>query len=339
MIAIAVFFVFFITSCQQNSKDASLYLSIAATYYDDGVGPEKGMSTLIYQYNLNKNIGKTVGKVKYKSQYPLAIYSEEENVIYYTSYDKINRGDQIWCYDLGNKATVELTTNISVVNYIIPRKEYIVIIGRERGERRIKPMIYNKLTKEVFDVETSEIDFQCNICTYNPITETILMIGTSEVQADKLRENWNERGGKYYPPDTYIYMLNEKNAELILKLQSYEVKNISSDLEGNIYYNGVTERHSDVPVTHYRYMIKSDQIEEFVVMGNDSPLSIREDYFFISENEIVFRGSAKNEEEEERYPYGIYRYNINTKEFKLIFEGKEFFDAYINNFIILKNKN
>lgn len=50
----------------------------------------------------------------------------------------------------------------------------------------------------------------------------------------------------------------------------------------------------------------------------------------ISENEIVFRGSAKNEEEEERYPYGNYRFNINTKEFKLIFEGKEYFDAYLN---------
>ncbi len=213
MIAIAVFFVFFITSCQHNSEDASLYLSIAATYYDDGVGPEKGMSTLIYQYNLNKDTGKTVDKVKYKSQYPLAIYSEEENVIYYTSYDKINRGDQIWSYNIGNKTTVELTTNISVVNYIIPRKEYIVIIGRERGERRIKPMIYDKVTKEVYDVETPEIDFQCNICTY-----------------------------------------------------------------------------------------------------------------------------AKNEEEEERYPYGIYSYNISTKEFKLIFDGDEYTDAYINNFIILRNK-
>jgi phage terminase large subunit-like protein len=320
MIAIAVFFVFFITSCQHNSENASLYLSIAATYYDDGVGPEKGMSTLIYQYNLNKDTGKTVDKVKYKSQYPLAIYSEEENVIYYTSYDKINRGDQIWSYNIGNKTTVELTTNISVVNYIIPRKEYIVIIGRERGERRIKPMIYDKVTKEVYDVETPEIDFQCNICTYNPITETILMIGTSEVQADEISKNWNEGGGNhnpepYYPPDTYIYKLNEKNAELILKLNRYDVYNISSDLEGNIYYCGVTERYSDVPVTHYRYMIKSNQIEEFVVMGNDSPFHIREDY---SENEIVFRGSAKNEEEEERYPYGIYRYNINTKEFKLI---------------------
>lgn len=83
--------------------------------------------------------------------------------------------------------------------------------------------------------------------------------------------------------------------------------------------------------------MESNQIEEFEVMGNDSPFSIREDYFYISKNEIVFRGSAKNEEEYARYPYGIYRYNINTKEFKLLFDGNEYTDAYINNFIILKN--
>lgn len=44
-----------------------------------------------------------------------------------------------------------------------------------------------------------------------------------------------------------------------------------------------------MPVTHYRYMVKSNQTEEFRFMGSDSPFHIiREDYFLFLKMKLYF---------------------------------------------------
>lgn len=322
--------------CSNEIKETP-YLSIAGTYYDDGNTPENGMTTAIYIKESDGKL-KEIGSVPYTSQYPLAVYDRKEDKIYYTGSDESGKYDQLWQKDLKTNENMMLTDTMYAINYIVPRNNDIIIIGVARKERRIKPFCYNKRTAALREIET-DIDFNCGLCAYDAKEDRLVLIGTSYEEAEQLREYWNENQTLdpvtqtyippvYYPPDTYFYEIDGEKANLVAKVESYEVKNAGIKGPDEITYSGYSVKQSDIPISHYS--LKTGQKPDHsTLFAEDSSLYIYDEYVYEDENTIIFLGT-KNEHR------GIYRYNVNTQDTQLLYDGLEPHDAYINNFMLLR---
>ncbi len=66
-------------------EKAGLYLSITETSYNNGQNTADGMTITELMYDLDDGKLEEIASVAYTSQYPLAIYSREDNILYFTA--------------------------------------------------------------------------------------------------------------------------------------------------------------------------------------------------------------------------------------------------------------
>ncbi|MCC2876131.1 hypothetical protein LK536_07555 [Lachnoclostridium pacaense] len=197
------------------------------------------------------------------------------------------------------------------------------------------PFVFNKETGDLRQLET-DIDFHCRICAYDAEADRIIMVGTSYAEAEYLREKWNggqvmqKTNNTYYPPDTYIFeLIQNDKLNLLLKLEDFEIKNIGVKGADEITYSGYALKHANIPMENYLYKTGSQpQIAD--LFGGSFPLTIYDEYVYESKDTILFIGSG------EGYAQGIYRYCIANGEIELIYDGTDFHNAYVNNFMLLR---
>lgn len=100
----------------------------------------------------------------------------------------ISYGSMIW-----KKRTAEkLTDSLFAINYIIPRKDDVIVIAVARKERRCVPYRYDKNSHVLSELELG-IDFNCSLCTYHAASGRLVLSGTSYKQELDIREAWNSR--------------------------------------------------------------------------------------------------------------------------------------------------
>lgn len=329
VIVLLLFTCLFCTSCQREDIP---YLSIAVTHYNDQMSPENGMTTTILEKTSEGDL-EEAGSVPYTSQYPLAVYDASEKIIYYSAVDETGKYDQLWKYNRDTRLAEKLTDSLFAINYIIPRQDDIFMIATERGERRNKPYLYNKATGELSEV-VMDIDFNCSLCTYNPISDRLIMSGTSYSEEEEIREKWNARSVQsepYYPPDTYVYELHENKADLLIQLERFMVRHLAVKCDDEIFYSGLVQKYADIPEKQYLFKTGETPVE-YQLFKDKFPLTIYDEFVFTSENELYCIGAG---EDSTKYPQGLYRYIISEDDLDLIYDGN-IFDGYVNNFIFLK---
>ena len=118
----------------KNDKLETLpYLSITESYYSDEKKEEMKSKVIIYD-TLNT---KCMGSVPYTSQYPLTLYSKDDNNIFYTAYS--GKGDQV--YD--NKFKRKLTKDFCAFNYITKCGDKFFSIATYLKHNGLEPLIFD----------------------------------------------------------------------------------------------------------------------------------------------------------------------------------------------------
>lgn len=319
----------FCASCRR--AETLPYLSIAVTYYNDNESPENGMTTAVLKSSL-KAPPAFVGSVPYTSQYPLAVYDASEQAIYYSAADESGHCDQLWKYDPNKKTAQKLTDSFFAINYIVPRKDDIVIIGAAKKERKCSPYLYDKKSQLLSELELG-IDFNCSLCTYQAASGRLILSGTSYKQELEIREAWNSRKDQdepYYPPDTYIYELSSGQPRLLAKLDRYLVRHIAVKNDTEIFYTGLSQKYSDLPETQFLLKTGESPIE-YQLFPDHFPVTVYGEFVFTSDNDIYFLGAGPDPEE---YPQGLYHYAIDKDQLELIYDGSDI-NGSVNNFVFL----
>ena len=119
-----MFFLMAVLFCTACGSKKTQYLSIAVTSYNDNISPENGMTINVLKYDF-KNDPVIVGSVPYTSQYPLAVYDESDNCIYYSAKSSGTKGDQLWQYNIETKEEKQLTDSLFAINSLRDRKSVV----------------------------------------------------------------------------------------------------------------------------------------------------------------------------------------------------------------------
>lgn len=328
---------------RQNGKseeDApNAYLSITETRWNNGTDSTEGMTILEFLYDLDSGELEEIGGVAYTSQYPLAVYSKGDDVIYFSADEETgNNRDQVYCLDRKTGDVYRLTEGLFAINYIIPTQDQVIIVAAGTTETILRPYIYEKSTGEVHKVEVYE-DFDVKYCSYNPITERLFLGGFLASERYAANEEFcdyvNKNGLDYFttpatPMDGYIFELVDGygTPKQVLRLEEQGVeKGLPSDEDGNLYlqlsfraplalFEPVTE--SKVFNTATGELTDSDYFDE-LPLTISSYTKYGEDYY------ILGMGNAGS------YPRGIYRYHPGEKP-ELIYQAAA--DGFINQFAL-----
>lgn len=338
-LSLVILFTLFIICNSCSGKNESNYLSIAVTSYDDGANPENGMTITVLKYNFNDKPSE-VGRVPYTSQYPLAVYYENDNCIYYSAKSSFGRGDQLWKYDIETKKHQQLTDSLFAINYIIPRKKDIILVTCPKGEDADIPLIFDKASETLKNIDFG-FDFDCRICTYQPTNDRLIMAGDSYTEAMDAINTHNAMVKTNpdvpdYPPPAYFYELDGTIPKLLLKLDRFSITNLAIIDKHSFFYKGnahhlVGER--DFPFTQHKFDGKTSSECTLI---DESKIYAYNDFVFTSKNDIYLRGVLNNS------PSGttpsLYHYNIKTSNIDLIYDSN-IIDGYMNNFVFLSSEH
>lgn len=130
----------------ENEKDIHPYLNITESFYTDEY--ESGMESRCYIYDLDNKEFVQKGKVPYTSAYPLTLYSNKENTIFYSALS--NRGDQLYRDNEGEEE--QLTDQFCALNYIFQCGDKLFLAAKYLEKYCIEPFLYDLDTGEVVQV-------------------------------------------------------------------------------------------------------------------------------------------------------------------------------------------
>ena len=109
------------TGTEEQNKESKVYISFLETR----AGPADKMKSRVYHLDISSDKVTKRGIVPYFSQYPLAVFSESKNKIFFSMRAVEFNPDQLCEYDLETKEKKELTKDIFAINYIVPYKDSI----------------------------------------------------------------------------------------------------------------------------------------------------------------------------------------------------------------------
>ncbi len=310
--------------CRPNKE---MYLSITTTSYN-----ENGELIFnVYKYALSKKQLENKFEKKYTSQYPLGIFSQSKNTVYYTAEYEKNHGDQLFAYNLDTKETKMLTDDFYAINQIIPISNKIYIIGVKIGERLLKPSIYDFETNKLITLNNND-DLNFENMVYDVFHHNIYFSANYQKEVDEALDKANQgKGSKYISPDTHIYFLEKNKLKHLYSTNCKLIYRMLPQKNGDLCF---TESES-IPAwdpEYFTYSFDKSTNKKHPTINIDEIMNVTQFTYFISSNQIVFLGTKVDSEDEQHIHRGIYLYNIDSCNIELLFELEE---QYINNFILL----
>ncbi len=324
-------------------EKTGLYLSITETSYNNGQNTADGMTITELMYDLDDGKLEEIASVAYTSQYPLAIYSREDNILYFTADEETGKNrDQVFGLDIATGECYRFSDELFAINYIIPTKEKIIMIAAGIGERILSPYIYEKATGEFYKLPVYE-DFTVRYCDYNPITERLFISGVLESQDYALLMELNEQlhNGAIYEEtpqvlaDSYIFELTNNYSipiqQIFVKEQGVE-GGLPSDANDMLYLSlSYTAPHARIePKTNSKILnLQTGELQDAEYFDG-LPISVSsytmcgDDFYVLG---VSLTGDAA-------YPRGVYRYRSGKKP-ELLYQQSE--SAFINQFNLCRD--
>lgn len=148
---LALYVLCYMTACQSEKegmtetteyiKEETLspYLSITQSYYEDA--EQTSMKSRCLVYNLEKKTLEEKESLPYTSAYPLTMYSDRADKVYYTALSE--RGDQIYSYE-GKDNSEKKTTEFCLINYIMQCGNKYFAVARLLDNFCMEPFVFGE---------------------------------------------------------------------------------------------------------------------------------------------------------------------------------------------------
>lgn len=301
------------------------YISITETRNVESNAEGNELVVSLYTYMLSNGKIDKVYEFPFTAQYSLGVVDLFSNCVFYTQ-NVNNQGDQIFLYDLSNKQTKQLTSNLFAVNYLIPTKDFLFFTAASQNAGNVSLGCYNKRTGALsYWGDDGDTNVEC--MSINRETEKIYVSVYSDAQdrynllhqtndsfkiADhsvwELDYSLKEQKKLFTLPESWIRMLipNEKNLVVV-----YDLKYNASEIPSNYFiYDVRSGERSDFPAPAYR-----------IEKGDAAFSPDHKDLFVLSK---LPQDTYRN----------LYQYNLEEKSYSLIFQATD--DSFINNYQVIK---
>lgn len=312
----ALVLVFLLVGCSSKSNLDDSISIISTTYIQPDTDK---MTTSVHQYIPRTGEVTEIYKFPYTSQYPLGVFSTNDQAVYYTKRDDNNR-DQIFRCDVKTKEEVQLTSDLRAVNQIIPTEKKVYFVASSKDQVLRLGMldkhsgVISYWGDEDTNVETITID---------PKTEHIYISAFSYSQdREVIEKQFISDENKYSMPLFSVY----ETDYLFSKTQKLFSKNawirilVVNMIDNKLIAIYDKEYNSEEKSKAVAIDINSHEVEEFIL----PPERMQVDgASFSVDGKGLYVISVINDKR------GIYYYNFDSKEYSPIFISE---DEFINNF-------
>lgn len=301
------------------------YITFTHTY----TVSEDTFSSEVYQYKVgSKEEPILIADVPYTSQYPLTVYDEARDKVYYTSRIPNTKIDQIFEYDPKTKEQVQITDTLGAINYMVPLERGLFVGALPLGadDIFIRPYLLDykskKLTEIPFDAELS-----INNLIYDQNKNTIFMSVHNQV-LDRIAIQ-NQDKEEYVPPENTIMSIDvELNIKELTKTPRLGLGAGSlSILDDILYIQGYKKDFSDIKTYQVGLVGLNQELEDISVEGNELVNMIGLFIGVDESNTLIYYINGSGQ---------LSKYNKDKKEKRVIFtplSGK----STVNNGLLLKS--
>ncbi|MEA5026661.1 MAG: hypothetical protein VB012_03260 [Erysipelotrichaceae bacterium] len=212
--SLIIFIVITLLSGCQKTEDEGIYISFTRT--------SKALETTIFEFNLSDEEVNAVGFFTYNAQYPLGVYSRENNKMYYSAKAEDGHGDQLWEYDIETEERTQLTDGIYGMNFIVPVDDSIYLVAWCFDND------YNALNLYCYDIESRSLEllqddpaFNIGVLSYSPENKEFMFAGEDAVEMwHRFDIQCNEY--PFYPPTNNVYSMKDNVIKLVFSTEDNE---------------------------------------------------------------------------------------------------------------------
>lgn len=293
----------------RKNDEAEPYLVITESYYEDN--SDSSMRSRCFVYDLKNKTMQEKACVPYTSAYPLTLYSNNANSIFYTAYS--GKGDQIYLYGDG-KNDDKKTSEFSAINYMIQCGDKYFVAAKMLDCYCIEPFIFDSnfdsLNRVFYDKNDDRFTWRVSTVPQNNV---VLFSHYSEEEDDEKLDNSDYESAA---SDIALLDMGTKNVRTIYQTNQY-VWGLAGNIE-KLYLATAPGGTSDKKFNKcYEIDLKSKQSMELNI-----PICVTGD-MALWKNTLYCLGFVDDVR-------GIYAYNLLNNEVELILKQED--DEFINGF-------
>lgn len=309
-----------LTGCRKE-KVSEKYISITNTCTVNG--SDFAMEVLRYDIS-DKSVSK-IKSIPYSSQYPLTMYDEKTNKVYYTAEAEDGKGDELYVVDCQTNKSEQLTNDFFAINNIYSLEQGIFIAGVKRGEETaVRPFLYNIQTESVKEIPIED-DFFISCTCYNPIQKELYVAGYSETEEAKAFDEQDE-DGNMQGICNYIYKYDGKCFQQVYR-------------KDDCYINGIVSVGKDLLIKwgetyfdeHMNISKIQNGIESAFKFADEDISSIAYDGLIYADTKNIFY--IRQIEKDDDVVYQLCSYENNTGQIAVLYEAPA--ESAINNAQVL----
>lgn len=319
VLALSLFILCLCTGCASDVQDVDEhiqvknelkpYLVITESYYEDD--SESSMSSRCFVYDMESKAVEEKASVPYTSAYPLTMYSDNINSVFYTAYS--GKGDQIYLYD-NERNDDKKTREFSAINYMVQCGDRYFVAAKMLDCYCVEPFVFDSSFGNIDRVFYDKNDdrFTWRISTV-PQDDAVLFSHYSEKEDDEKLDNSDEESAA---SDIAILNMETKDVRTIYQTDQY-VWGLAGNTE-KLYLATAPGGTSDKKYNKcYEIDLETNQSMEL-----NMPICVTGD-MALWDNILYCLGFVDDVR-------GIYAYNLMNNNVELILKQKD--DEFINGF-------
>lgn len=266
------------TSVETDDFKENWYISMTTT---PGATETLYIKNSVYDFKNDKLI--IHDQIERTSQYGLGVYDASSDCIYYSDKDKIKGGDQLCVYNNTTKERKQLTEDLFAINYIIPRKDDILLAAVKGPLRSIGLYSYNKESNKLERVKfpsEDEENISAWLMNYNPSNEEIIIQAYNDNERAQITEKWNNKKHTSEEADKdpliipmYFYSYKNDILTYLFKEDMIQGSGLVANKNKVIYKLSDKEHRGVICIydrnTKTKKMIKDPRLGGFIYLSDD----------------------------------------------------------------------
>lgn len=266
-----------LTGCTTNKTTS--YISYTQTRQE-----KNKLISSVYYYDL-KNQPQKVYEFEYNSGYPLGVYDQANQVVYYTQ--KQDDMNSLMKYDIKNKKSSSISTRTRAVNDIVLLKNnklLIVSYDKEENNHNMYPFIYDTSKQSLQRLELNPVLSITDI-KYDFDSSTVYFAGWLKEDEEKIIR---EKEGYNIPlqRNIYSYQLDQNKLELVYQGES-QFDTFAIDFKNKLIY--VENKEQKI----IKYNIETKESALSSIQDVPNIIHIKDNQYYYIRKNLIFDSNGE----------------------------------------------